>query len=315
MMSRNDKQKKDADSKKPVDGRFVAGIVFLVGAVIFLAYKIFLLSFIFFVISLAFLAKRISKIVLTEKVAEKQSLKTFEILKKLNSAGLKKPMDAKKYYLNLLKLKFLFEKYDIYGQLGSVYESLAGLMFYGIGTLVNRNSALKYYEKAYDMGCEEAAVDLGNLYLYGVHVEKDIEKAMSYLAPLAEKGNESALEALDDYKDDPEGKNFKQTADVALEENEKKVDKVTKHINIFSVALVVDILLWIITFITENDAVNIAAFIGAVIVGVLYLIKLVGIEAFGNAMTNSFWEYNERQQKIDRDVRFYKSSWDRYNRK
>eukprot|EP01041_Mallomonas_annulata_P011511 gene11511-24074_t len=59
----------------------------------------------------------------------------------------------------------------------------------GIGTDVDYNEALKYFQKAADMGIVEANVNLGNMYRQGFGVQKDLCKAIEVFASGADKND------------------------------------------------------------------------------------------------------------------------------
>ena len=63
----------------------------------------------------------------------------------------------------------------------------------GVGTDLNYETAISYYEKAAEKENAEALLNLGHIYEYGEGVEKDYEKAVLYYDKSANAGNITAM--------------------------------------------------------------------------------------------------------------------------
>ena len=73
-------------------------------------------------------------------------------------------------------------------------------MYYANGVAVERDDekAFSYVKKAADKGDASALHTLGVFYLIAVHVQKDVREAVKYLQFAVEKGSDEAAKKLDD---------------------------------------------------------------------------------------------------------------------
>lgn len=70
---------------------------------------------------------------------------------------------------------------------------IAEAYYYGNGVVQNYDEAVKWYEKAAQMGHQEAQCDLGNCYYYGEGLPENYERSVYWYEKAAEQGNVRAL--------------------------------------------------------------------------------------------------------------------------
>lgn len=70
---------------------------------------------------------------------------------------------------------------------------IAEAYYYGNGVVQNYDEAAKWYEKAAQMGHQEAQCDLGNCYYYGEGLPENYERSVYWYEKAAEQGNVRAL--------------------------------------------------------------------------------------------------------------------------
>lgn len=70
---------------------------------------------------------------------------------------------------------------------------IAEAYYYGNGVVQNYEEAVKWYEKAAQMGHQEAQCDLGNCYYYGEGLPENYERSVYWYEKAAEQGNVRAL--------------------------------------------------------------------------------------------------------------------------
>lgn len=76
-------------------------------------------------------------------------------------------------------------------------------MYYsGIGTEVNHEKAVYWYEKAAEQGDAEAQYYLGDMYYKGEGTAADLKQALVWMEKAAEQGYELAKGFLQKYKND-----------------------------------------------------------------------------------------------------------------
>ena len=76
------------------------------------------------------------------------------------------------------------------------YFNLASDYYFGEGVKQDYATALKYYEKAAELGNAKAMNNLGNIYNYGRGVKQDYATAIKYYEKAAELGNAKAMNNL-----------------------------------------------------------------------------------------------------------------------
>ena len=70
----------------------------------------------------------------------------------------------------------------------------------GIGVTINNESAISWYEKAANLGDENAQVNLGFMYLSAQGVPKDLKKAAFYIKKAKDSGNEKAISLWEQFE-------------------------------------------------------------------------------------------------------------------